>query len=109
MKIKVRSGTFRFSLYLPLRLSAWAIGNYMKGKQNKTYAQSEEFYPGVKTRDTVRPPAHASQNSGDKATETPLPSLSELTKELKKARKNFGHIKIVDVKSANGDSVEITL
>lgn len=36
-------------------------------------------------------------------------SLSYLHKELKKARKNFGHIKIVDVRSANGDIVEITL
>lgn len=36
-------------------------------------------------------------------------SLSDLNKELRKARKNFGHINIVDIKSANGDIVQITL
>lgn len=35
--------------------------------------------------------------------------VSEVVKELKKARKNFGKMKIVDINSSNGDKVEITL
>lgn len=109
MKIGIRSGKFGFSFYLPLRLSAWAIGNYLTGKQNKKHAGAEKLYPGKKNSDAACPSVHTVQNSMVKAPETPLFSLRALTKELKKARRTFGHLKIVDVKSANGDSFEITL
>lgn len=36
-------------------------------------------------------------------------SVVTLNKELKKARKNFGHIKIIDVESSSGENIEITL
>lgn len=47
---------------------------------------------------------NAQQNGTD-----PNFSSSKIVKELKAAKKNFGKLRIVEVHSANGDIVEITL
>lgn len=83
MKIKIGSGKFKFSFYAPLWLFAIQLKSFLNEKA-------------------------ADFNYDDNRKGSDL-SVSLLTKELKKARKNFGHLKIVDVESASGEKVEITL
>ncbi|HIU81338.1 MAG TPA: hypothetical protein IAB11_02480 [Candidatus Ornithoclostridium faecavium] len=83
MKIKIGSGKFKFSFYAPLWLCAIPLKSFLNEKA-----------------------ADCNYDGNCKGSDL---SVSLLTKELKKARKNFGHLKIIDVESASGEKVEITL
>lgn len=84
MKIKIRSDKFRLCFYAPLWLCAIPMKNFLTEKNN------------------------AGDKAESKGEEISI-SVSSIIKELRKARRNFGHLKIVDVESASGEKVEITL
>lgn len=82
MKIKIRSEKRGFTLYLPIILCAIPLKSFLQEK--------------------------ISDDDDDNDDKLKI-SVSSITKELKKARKIFGHLKIVDIESSSGDKVEITL
>ena len=86
MTLQVKHGKFSFFLWCPNRILCFVVV-----KQIVKHARDENVTGNIKTGKTQRN------------------TVKELTKSLKKAKKIYGKLELISVKSADGSRVRITL